>query len=62
VDSSTLCGIVSSLVGELSKLGIEWRRTADSRMVVTETGQFGVQGDEGNIVQTGLGVLGSVPV
>jgi hypothetical protein len=29
---------------------------------VTGSGQFGVQGDGGNIVQTGLGALCSVPL
>ena len=36
VDISRLCGNVSGFEGELKKVGTEWDRTADSRMVLTE--------------------------
>jgi len=56
VDSSTLCEVCQLLcLGVLKKLGIEWNRTADSRMVLTERRDITTDDEVQNIAHTWTG-------
>jgi hypothetical protein len=48
-------------LGVLKKLAIEWNKTADSRMVLTERLDITTEDEVQNIAQTWTGILASVP-